>query len=189
MAFGIYRDVICSVFPERRAELDSYLALIGDLNLKYGRNIFYQYHKAFANKAALFISQSNLRLNWSIFDSEILLMVVGGAQALTCSTCGAAGHYSSLCPQLPFLPLPPPLDPPPPPRLLTDAQGRKVELFNNRPICNNFNENVCTYSTCNFLHVYSACKDVHPKSVCSRRLIPARLLQSRQVSRRGSQKF
>ena len=34
VAFGIYRDVICSVYPERRQELDTYLSLIGDLNLR-----------------------------------------------------------------------------------------------------------------------------------------------------------
>uniref|UniRef100_UPI003AAB1521 uncharacterized protein n=1 Tax=Centroberyx gerrardi TaxID=166262 RepID=UPI003AAB1521 len=38
VAFGIHRDVICSVYPDRRLQLDGYLALIGDLNLKYGRN-------------------------------------------------------------------------------------------------------------------------------------------------------
>lgn len=40
VAFGIYRDVICSIYPERWLELNSDLALI-ELNLKYGRNIFY----------------------------------------------------------------------------------------------------------------------------------------------------
>lgn len=41
VAFGIYRDVICSVHPERRQKLDAYLALISDLNLRNGKNIFY----------------------------------------------------------------------------------------------------------------------------------------------------
>lgn len=56
VAFGIYRDVICSVYPERRQELDTYLALIGDLNLRYGKNIFYQYHECFFSQVALYIS-------------------------------------------------------------------------------------------------------------------------------------
>ena len=34
VAFGIFRDVVCSRFPHRRQELDLYMALIGDLNLK-----------------------------------------------------------------------------------------------------------------------------------------------------------
>ena len=104
VAFGIYRDVICLVYPERRQELDTYLSLIGDLNLRYGKNIFYQYHKAFSSKAALFISQSNIRLNWSILDTELLVMMVGGSQAVTCCTCGKPGHSASLCPMVPFIP-------------------------------------------------------------------------------------
>ncbi len=190
MAFGIYRDVVCSVYPDRRAELDAYLALIRDLNLRYGKNIFYQYHKAFSSKAALYISQSNIRLNWSVLDSEILIMLIGGSQAVSCHTCGNVGHSDSLCPQLPFLPPAPQSQPalfhnPPPPRSMTDSRGRKVELFNNIPICNNFNENVCTYPNCIFLHICSACKDAHPRSVCPRCLIPARLARARQTSRRG----
>ena len=45
VAFGVYRDVICEVFPERRAELDSYLAIISDLAMSYGGILFYEYHK------------------------------------------------------------------------------------------------------------------------------------------------
>jgi len=66
VAFGVYRDVICSVYPERRQELDSYLALIGDLSQNYAKNVFFQYHKSFSSKAALFISQANSRLDWSV---------------------------------------------------------------------------------------------------------------------------
>lgn len=39
VAFGIYGDVICSLHPNRKVDLDSYLELIGDLNLRCGRNI------------------------------------------------------------------------------------------------------------------------------------------------------
>lgn len=38
---------LCSVYPECRQELDS-LVLISDLYLRYGRNIFYQYHKGYS---------------------------------------------------------------------------------------------------------------------------------------------
>lgn len=50
VGFGVYRNVICTIYPERRQEFDPYLALISDLNLKYSKNIFYQYHKAFSTK-------------------------------------------------------------------------------------------------------------------------------------------
>ncbi|CAK6980777.1 hypothetical protein EYF80_055417 [Scomber scombrus] len=180
-------DVICMVYPERRQELDTYLALIGVLNLKYGKNIFFQYHKAFSSKAALYISQSNTCLNWSVLDTEILVMVVGGSQAISCITCGNKGHTEELCPMLPFLPdgeralKCESCSSPFPAQEKTDARGRKVLLYNNQPICNNFNENVCTYPNCIFLHICSNCKDAHPKSVCPQRFRP---LQSRRGARR-----
>ena len=82
VAFGICRDVVCSVFPQRRKELDAYLALIGDLHLRYGNNVFYQYHKGFSSKAALHVSRNNWLLDWSVLDTELLVLVVGGSQAV-----------------------------------------------------------------------------------------------------------
>lgn len=77
LAFGIYCVVLCSVYPECRQELDTYLALIGDLNLKYGKNIFYQCHKVFSSKAAHYVSQYNIHLTWSVLEIEFLVMLVG----------------------------------------------------------------------------------------------------------------
>ncbi|KAK7891090.1 hypothetical protein WMY93_023053 [Mugilogobius chulae] len=165
--FSTFRDVICSFFPERRAELDCYLTLIGDLHLKYGHSVFYSYHRAFASKAAAAVSQSNVRLDWSVLDTEILIMLT---QATPCSLCGAVRHSRSLCPALPFQPEPIPKPGPPPPPVPVDHRGRKIEVFHNTPICNNFNESFCTFLNCLFLHVCSHCKDAHPKSVCPRRL-------------------
>ena len=177
VAFGIFRDVICSVYPDRRVELDSYLALVGDLFLRYGRNYFWQYHRAFSGKAAAHIARANVRLDWSILDTEILVMVVGGAQAILCSHCGAAGHVASLCPGGVGQPTGPaqshrgglrfPVSG-------VDARGRQVHTSNNNPICNNFNEGVCTYGNCCFLHICSDCRDAHPRSVCPRRPAPRR---------------
>ncbi|XP_075336600.1 uncharacterized protein LOC142397143 [Odontesthes bonariensis] len=137
-AFGVYRDVICSVYPERRVELDSYLALTADLNLKYGRSLFYQYHKAFSSKAASVRTQSGVFLNWFVLDTELLVMLTHATPFFSCS---AVGHRSALCPTIPLSrprPLPQParstVNNPP-----TDRYGRKVEVFNDKPICNNFN--------------------------------------------------
>lgn len=47
VAFGIYRDIICEVYPERRVELNRYLAIISDLAIAYGGTLFYEYHKSF----------------------------------------------------------------------------------------------------------------------------------------------
>lgn len=96
LAFGIYRDMLCSVYPQCRQELDMYLALIGDLNLKYGKNIFYQCYKVFSSKAASYVSQCNIRLTWSVLDIEFLVMLVGRSQAVSCSTCDNLDHSASL---------------------------------------------------------------------------------------------
>ncbi|XP_033931187.1 uncharacterized protein [Pseudochaenichthys georgianus] len=74
VAFGIFRDVLCSVYPERRVELDAYLGLIGDLYLKFGKSTFYSYHKSFSSKAALHLAHCNVRLDWSVLDTELLVM-------------------------------------------------------------------------------------------------------------------
>ncbi|TNN34421.1 hypothetical protein EYF80_055417 [Liparis tanakae] len=192
-AFGLFRETICSVFPERRKELDDYLPIIGDLHLRYGRNVFYKYHKSFANKAALYVAQFNIRLNWASLDAELLVLTVGGTQPVSCFTCGVPGHSAGLCPTIPFRPperetktdLRPDhgsnfLDPGPEERV--DSRGRKVLKINNQPVCNNFNESVCTYHSCAFLHVCSYCQDAHPKSACPRRVRP-------QQKSRGSKNF
>ena len=68
VAFGLFWDVICSVYPERRQELDSYLALIGDLNLKYGR-IFT------TNTIRPFPARSNVRVDWSVLDIQSIYSI------------------------------------------------------------------------------------------------------------------
>lgn len=35
VAFDVFRDVICKVYPSCRAELDAYLAIISDLAMSY----------------------------------------------------------------------------------------------------------------------------------------------------------
>ena len=42
-AFGIYKRIMCEVYPQRRLELDLYEADIGNIFEHYGE-IFYQYH-------------------------------------------------------------------------------------------------------------------------------------------------
>lgn len=58
VAFGVYRDIICEVFPSRRAELDTYLAIIADFAVTYGGTLFYEYHKSFSAKAAMLFNDS-----------------------------------------------------------------------------------------------------------------------------------
>lgn len=64
VAFGVFRDVICEVYATRRAELDSYLAIISDPAMTYGGTLFYEYHKSFSAKVAMFVHRLKQRLDW-----------------------------------------------------------------------------------------------------------------------------
>nr|XP_033958140.1 uncharacterized protein LOC117460704 [Pseudochaenichthys georgianus] len=139
VAFGIFRDVLCSVYPERRVELDAYLGLIGDLYLKFGKSTFYSYHKSFSSKAALHLAHCNVRLDWSVLDTELLVMATGGQQVVSCISCGTQGHTSPFCPSVPF---------------------SGFRAFPASQSGNNKQKKQVQNSTC---------REAHPKSVCPRR--------------------
>ncbi|CAJ1053430.1 uncharacterized protein LOC115597353 [Xyrichtys novacula] len=158
VAFGIYRDVICEVYPFRRAELDTYLAIIADLAMTYGGTLFYEYHKSFSAKAAMFIQRFNQRVDWSVVDLALISRHCTGRQALSCSICSSFSHSSNLCPK----------------SVATVKQPRDLGYETKvkpsiTPVCINFNENVCKYANCRYFHACSFCGDGHPKSVCPRR--------------------
>jgi len=159
VAFGVYRDVICEIYPSRRAELDTYLAIISDLALTYGGTLFYDYHKSFSAKAAMFIQRFNQRLDWSVVDLTLISRHFTGHQALSCSICGSHSHTLNLCPKSvsPFTSKPG-----------FQTVDSKVTPFAT-PLCFNFNENVCKFYNCKYVHACSYCGDGHPKSVCPRR--------------------
>ncbi len=48
---------MCEVYPQRREELDTYLAIISDPALTYGGSLFYEYHKSFSAKAAMYVQK------------------------------------------------------------------------------------------------------------------------------------
>ncbi|KAA0717587.1 hypothetical protein E1301_Tti013802 [Triplophysa tibetana] len=98
-AFGVYRDILCTNFPERREELDIYLAMMADFYQRYGGTLFYEYHRSFSAKSASFVSLFNSRLDWSIVDTELLVRHFGGQKTLTCVVCSSHGHSASLCPK------------------------------------------------------------------------------------------
>lgn len=47
LAFGIFRDIVCSVSLSRREEFDLYLHKVVDLAKKYDGFIFYDSHRSF----------------------------------------------------------------------------------------------------------------------------------------------
>ncbi|XP_067088810.1 uncharacterized protein [Osmerus mordax] len=79
---------MCEGFPGRRVELDTYLAIIADLSLSYGGTLFYEYHKGFSAKAALYVQRFNLRLDWSVLDLELVSRTFTGVRPLSCVVVG-----------------------------------------------------------------------------------------------------
>ena len=161
VAFGVYRDIICEAFPDRRAELDTYLAIISDLSMSYGGTLFYEYHKSFSAKAALFIQKFNQRVDWSLVDLALISRHFTGHRSISCSICGSFSHQTNLCSRASRSETKPEPQP----------QSHKVNNYNwpNPSMCFRFNEEVCRYPNCKFLHACSFCGDSHPKFVCPRR--------------------
>ncbi|VDI62454.1 Hypothetical predicted protein [Mytilus galloprovincialis] len=50
-AFNIYKNIICEK-QDRRIEFDMYIQDVIDISARYKGPVFYEYHKAFANKVA-----------------------------------------------------------------------------------------------------------------------------------------
>lgn len=168
VAFGVFRDVICEVYPDRRTELDTYLAIISDLAMSYGGTLFYEYHKSFSAKAALYIQKFNQRLDWSVMDLNLISRHFTGHQALSCAVCGSFSHTASLCPKTV-------IQHGQPSQVSQKMADKIITKVNPKskpwqpPLCINFNENVCRFANCKFIHACSYCGDSHPRSVCPRR--------------------
>ena len=186
VAFGVFRDMLCEAYPERHMELDTYLALISDLAMRYGGTLFYEYHKSFSAKAALYVQKFNILLDWSVLNLDLVSRVFTGHMPMCCSVCGSLAHTVNLCPRMVFAP---------PAKEEKSGCGastsggragrRKVlpSFGGNTSLCINYNERVCRYTNCRFLHACSYCGDAHPRSVCPRRARPApkgKLINTRQ---------
>ncbi|MGH0175424.1 UNVERIFIED_CONTAM: hypothetical protein FKN15_070315 [Acipenser sinensis] len=99
LAFSIYRDILCSVYPHRLQELNRYLFLVVELSVRYGGTLFYQYHRAFSAKAAATLSADNRIVDWSSSDPDLFTRIFSGIRANACSTCASTAHSSYLCPK------------------------------------------------------------------------------------------
>lgn len=165
-AFGVYRDTICEINPERRKELDTYLSIISDLAMSYGGTLFYEYHKSFSAKAAMYIQRFNQRLDWSVVDLALISRHFTGHRPLSCTVCGSFTHTTtSFCPKAAssFQPAVPKVK-------HERSKEIKVKTALQTPLCYKFNENFCAFRNCKFIHACSYCGDGHPKSVCPRRM-------------------
>lgn len=181
VAFGVYRDTMCELYQERRAELDTYMSIISDLAYTYGGGLFYEYHKSFSSKAAMHIQRFNQRLDWSVQDLGLISRHFTAHPPLSCSVCDSYSHRTDLCPKASSQgsaskpkPSQPAVQHPQTGYGQSANTRQQVPYAPNRniPICIQFNENVCTFPKCKYMHICSWCGDSHPKSVCPRRTRP-----------------
>ena len=99
LAFTVYRNVMREAYPFRRAELDRYLADIVKMSSQFGGSSFYEYHKAFAARAATLLLCYNQKVDWGKRDQALFCTIFAGHKANSCSICNSLGHATSFCPQ------------------------------------------------------------------------------------------
>lgn len=158
-AFGKYKRIMCTRFPERRVELDRYEGNIVEISNVYGQK-FYDYHTQFSARAAAALHDLNIKVDWSIKDNALLSMVMGNARVSACNLCNSTSHSGSFCPLLRIKPTQY--------QMLKNTQsinsakedkyGRPRKMHNGTEICNNFNAGKCGRKNCIFSHVCYVCK-------------------------------
>lgn len=95
LAFGMFRDVVCSAIPNRGGELDLYLHSVTDLGYKYGGDAFYDYHRSFSAKAAAKLSQFQVKTGWSVSDTKLFCHHFTGLHSPLCTICQYATHMAN----------------------------------------------------------------------------------------------
>lgn len=163
-AFGIYKNIMCEVFPSRREELDLYERDIVDMASRYGGKAFYEYHKMFSAEAAAYLHYANRKVDWSVRNNKLFTTVFVNQKAFTCNLCYSSLHNSAFCPthlddkRSSHSSL----------NRSKDVKGRSRVSYQGKEICNNFNgQKGCHYTKCQNLHVCLTCKKDHPQHACS----------------------
>lgn len=163
-AFGIYKNIMCEVFPSRREELDLYERDIVDMASRYGGKAFYEYHKMFSAEAAAHLHYANRKVDWSVRNNKLFTTVFVNQKAFSCNMCYSSLHNSAFCPTHleEKRPNHSPLN------RGRDVKGRSRVTFQGKEICNNFNgQKGCHYARCQNLHICITCKKEHPQHTCS----------------------
>ncbi|CAG2204546.1 unnamed protein product [Mytilus edulis] len=93
-AFGKFKRVMSSVYPDRRAELDAYEDEIIDISNFYGDR-FYDYHKLFSAKSAALLRERRIKVDWSKRDRDLLSLIVAGGNVNVCKICNLVDHTTA----------------------------------------------------------------------------------------------
>ncbi|KAL2081723.1 hypothetical protein ACEWY4_023576 [Coilia grayii] len=98
LAFSRYTEVVCSIFPHRRRELNNYFNIIAGLAVSYGGTHFYTYHRLLSAKCAARVGLWNQCPYWGVLDLELHNCVFLGCRPVVCAICCCPDHSSSHCP-------------------------------------------------------------------------------------------
>jgi len=172
-AFGVYKQIMCSVHQHRRVELDTYERDIIDMATRYNKG-FYEYHRQFALQAASQLRYNNIPVDWSIRDNTLFCNIFANIRPNACNICQSSLHTTGFCPSSlieekshafqknvnhnrnPATSV-----------ASTDSHGRHRAYHEGRQICNNFNGDTgCRIPSCFYHHVCLQCKGAHSKSAC-----------------------
>ncbi|CAG2254395.1 ANK [Mytilus edulis] len=93
-AFSIYKSVMCSAFPHRRSELDSYERDIVDIASRYPGKGFYEYHRRFSLDAAALMRFNNMAVDWFIRNNTIFCNIFANTRPNSCNLCGSTFNTS-----------------------------------------------------------------------------------------------
>ena len=176
-AFTVYKEEITSVYPNRLKELTEYEKLVRKLFRTHGVAAANEYNRNFSAKAAMYLQRKNVKIAWSCRDKTLYDAATAGRKPIVCDLCHSAEHKTSKC-EL---------------NLHDDSsfahykqrsyetnkrgptnsggnidkRGRVRVTFDNKEICNNFNEGVCKLNPCPREHRCAKCKsDKHDSRYC-----------------------
>ncbi len=173
IAFSRFTEIICSVFPHRRRELNDYLAIIAELALSYGGGHFFTYHKLFSAKCAVRIAQWNQCPYWGALDLDLHSRVFLGCRNIACAVCRSVAHTTAVCPRInPSATYPEPTSAKSTSYVLRSATVPYTDYepapyaADNRQTCFAFNSRKCVKQRCRYLHICSFCGGAHARSVC-----------------------
>ena len=172
VAFGRYKKIMCSAFPNRSNELDSYLShIIETANVWPER--FYEYHQMFSSKCASMLLQHNIKIDWAKGDFNLRTLICAGSSVKSCDACGSNIHSAGMCPHRNskqhsgrlssgykvY-------------RQHKDIHGREILFHEGEQICNNYNSTKgCKKPYCKYAHNCTSCKsNGHAKFQCPQNL-------------------
>ncbi|KAL3857928.1 hypothetical protein ACJMK2_012553 [Sinanodonta woodiana] len=165
-AFGKYKRIISSVYPNRRHELDMYEADIIKISNAY-RDIFYDYHNVYSTQAGIALRDYKVKVNWAIRNQATLQLLIGGRKSKSSNICNSVSHSTDFCPQTTQTATP----------MVNLANRRKIcidkygwpkQMMDVKELCNNFNSiRGCHRTTCQFLHTCNQCRaNTHGATAC-----------------------